>query len=291
MPIQHTSRISRAALGLAIVSGLALPACRGDRSDKPPRQFLPDMDDSPKWKPQVRSQFFTDGRSMRQPVAGAVPFGSSANPQDPDRPRYMKDEGPFFTGKNARGDVVPTMPDGAIDHFVALAKPEGDDAARRTAGLAAMLERGGERFNIYCAPCHGFDGKGQGTVGLRLSIAPANLHEDKFRRPPAGSGPSAQTASNGDGHIFDVVRNGWNKGNMPGYAHALDEHDSWAVVLYVRALQASTAGSLEAVPEAVRAKLQQTRPPAAPPAGAAPAAPAVPPPAAEPKAPPSGGNN
>src|SRR3954470_16726593 len=63
-----------AALALALL-GAGLAGCRGDREEKPPRQFFPDMDDQPKWKPQSQSEFFVDGRTMRKPVAGTVPFG------------------------------------------------------------------------------------------------------------------------------------------------------------------------------------------------------------------------
>src|SRR3954469_25676660 len=59
---------------LALLSG-SVAGCRGDREEKPPRQFFPDMDDQPKWKPQSKSDFYTDGRTMRKPVAGTVPFG------------------------------------------------------------------------------------------------------------------------------------------------------------------------------------------------------------------------
>src|SRR5687768_11368078 len=73
-----TGTRARAAAALALIAaGAALPACRGDRKAKPPRQFLPDMDDQYKWKPQQESEFFADGRTMRQPVAGTVAFGGT----------------------------------------------------------------------------------------------------------------------------------------------------------------------------------------------------------------------
>lgn len=200
------------------------------------------MDDSPKWKPQTRSEFYVDGRTMRQPVPGTVPFGSNASASDPHRAAYLKDDLTFYTGKNGRattkdplGDVVEHIPESAIDAFKAHGA-DNEDAARRAA-LAAMLARGEDRFNIYCSACHGFDGKGQGTVGVRFTIPPANLHEKRLR--------DRQTVAGADGHIFDVIRNGWNNGNMPPYAHAMSERDSWAIVLYVRALQEVTVGQVQ----------------------------------------------
>lgn len=260
MMLQRHNTIRIAGAALLALAAAGLPACRGDRSAKPPRQFLPDMDDSPKWRPQTHTGFYADGRAMRQPAAGAVAFGASTDPNDPERAKYLREDVAFYTGKDARGEIVANMPASAIEPFM----PAGaDESARREAAVKAMLDRGAERFGIYCAPCHGFDGKGGGTVGQRLSLVPANLHEDRLR--------DRKTVAGGDGHIFDVIRNGWNNGNMPGYAHAMSEKDSWAIVMYVRAIQASTGAKLEDVPEAMRARLQQTKPPPAP----APAAPAA----------------
>lgn len=229
-------------LGALALGAAVLPACRGDRSEKPPRQFLPDMDDSPKWKPQTNSDFYADGRAMRQPVPGTVPFGTSTDAADHGRATFLKDDVVFATGKTGKptpkdpmGDVVENVPEAAIKAF--MAHGAADDEAGRKSAVLAMLARGEERFNIYCAPCHGFDGKGKGTVGVRMVTPPANLHRGMYR--------DRKTALGADGHIFDVIRNGWNNGSMPGYAHALSEKDSWAIVTYVRALQELTIGQTQ----------------------------------------------
>lgn len=207
-------------MALAMAALVVLPACRGDRSKNPPRQFLPDMDDSPKWTPQSQSEFFTDGRTMRQPVDGTVPFGRfdfDANQTwaqslpaafSDHRTDLLKDNSRLYLGRDEAGEVIDRIP---------------------VAVTSDLLSRGQKRFNIYCSACHGYYGDGQGTVGVRWMNPPANFHDDKYK--------DRSTQTGKDGHLFDVVRNGFN--TMPGYAHAVDEADAWAIVGYVRALQAA----------------------------------------------------
>src|SRR5690606_28449424 len=99
----------------------------------------------------------------------------------------------------------------------------------------ALLERGEERFNIYCAACHGYTGDGAGMVGRRWSIPVPSYHDPKYS-------DSAQRTGK-DGYLFHVARYGLKNPDgstrMPAYGHALDAQDAWAVVAYIRALQAS----------------------------------------------------
>ncbi|HYE62775.1 MAG TPA: cytochrome c [Phycisphaerales bacterium] len=251
-PINTTRSLLLALAGAAALSGLA--ACRGDREEKPPRQFFPDMDDQPKWKPQEKSQFFPDGRTMRQPVQGAVPFGNdgwSTNPNDPNvnpfagaRAGFLKEDEGTFQGVSGK-QYLPIIPVEVTEQLV---------------------HEGATNFNIYCAVCHGYTGDGKGLVGAYFTVAPVNLHDPKYKQ--GGEDPL-----NRDGYIFSVIRNGVR--SMPAYGHALSEHESWGVVAYIRALQASQEGTLQDVPEAQRAALEQelNRPDPTPaPAPAAPAA-------------------
>lgn len=235
----HTQQIATIGLlGLCALAGLA-SGCRGDRSDKPPRQFFPDMDDSPKWKPQTRTDFYSDHRSMRPTVDGTVPFGRSTSPDEPGRADALLDDVPFFTGKASDAKdaaAVPMIP-------------------ARVKVTAELLKRGEERFNIYCSACHGYDGKGAGTVGVMYSVPPANLMDAKFT--------DRSTLNGADGHIFDVIMNGWNN-NMPGYRHSIRPMDAWAIVAHLRAMQKKEAGTIDQVPEAERARLMQSKPAAAP---------------------------
>lgn len=245
---RSTVALAIGAIGLGLVLGMA--GCRGERSDKPPRQFFPDMDDQMKWKPQNQSEFFADGRTMRQPVAGTVAFGRTSLVSDEpwagtyasQRADLLRDDDAFYKG---------TAPDGTY-----LVRMPGQPTR-------AMIERGMERFNIYCSACHGYEGDGKGTVGLRWSYAPATFHDPKYRDAAQNTGR--------DGYIFHVARNGViggdGKQKMPGYAHAINEHDAWAIVSYIRALQQSRLATIEAVPPTEREILQRQRASAAPVSG------------------------
>lgn len=254
---------------LWMLAGLAaavapLAGCRGDRSDKPPRQFFPDMDDQPKWEPQGGSEFFADGRQMRQPPKGAVAFGRDnfdpterddwAEPFQLRRAKLLKASDEEYLGVGPGGDFLNTIP---------------VEVTQR------LLERGRERYDIYCSSCHGYDGDGKGMVGRAWSYPLPNFHDEKYKNPAEKTGK--------DGYIFHVIRNGVvgpdGVQKMPGYAHAVDEADAWAIVGYFRVLQAAKAGvPLNEVPEVERQMLQQrmSRPAGGtpPPATPAPAAPA-----------------
>lgn len=224
------------AVGLALAgaSVLGLGGCRGDRSDRPPRQLLPDMDDSPKWEPQSQSIFFADGRTMRLPVVGTVAFGESTNPDEPGRERFLEASPAVFEGKDASGGYVDFMP-------VELT-PE-------------LLELGQKMFNITCATCHGYTGDGLGTVGQRWAYPLPTFYDPKYSDRAQRTGK--------DGYIFEVARIGvydtTGAQKMPGYAHALSIEESWAVVAYIRALQA-TRVPIESVPEgSERSRLEGSR--------------------------------
>lgn len=255
-----------ALAGLALV---ALPACRGDRSNDPPRQFFPDLDDQMKWHPQGQSTFFADGRTMRHPPVGTVAFGRQPFVTDApwgasfmkDRTDLLKEDGRFYKGVNPDGTYLETIP---------------------VPVTAAMLARGRDRFNIYCFVCHGYAGDGKGMVGVQLNPVSANFHEAKYKRPDPND-PKVELWK--DGYVFHTIRNGVLQTGqvirtMPSYAHAVDENDAWAIVAYVRVLQESRSGTLQDVPEQERPALENGRaalieampvltpPPAAPPAAA-----------------------
>lgn len=166
-----------------------------------------DMHDQPKYIPLRESAFFGDARSARPIVAGTVARGQ------------LRDDALLYTGKanNADATVFPF----AVD--------------------ATVMARGRERFDIYCAPCHGRTGQGDGMVVLRGYRRPPSMHQDRLRNAPTG-------------HFFDVMTNGF--GAMPDYATQIAADDRWAIVAYVRALQLSEHATLADVPADRRDKLQ-----------------------------------
>lgn len=243
------------AAGLCLLAAAAaapLAGCRGDRTDKPPRRFFPDMDDQQKWDPQEQTTFFADGRTARQPVEGTVPFGRT--PKDPallegsgwgesylaERVSLLGESDAVFRGVSDSGD-------GYIDY---IPIPVTLD----------LVERGQERFNIYCAACHGYAGDGQGMVGKVWSYAPANITTGIYvdRTDPKGS----------DGYLFHVVREGvWGvdgANRMPGYKHAVSEEDAWAIVSYIRALQTSISAPASILTPTERESLERGRGASAP---------------------------
>lgn len=257
-----------ATAAIVLVGAGTLAGCREERSASRPRQFLPDMDDSPKWKPQVKSQFFEDGRTMRPKVAGTVAFGDSERLDDHSRERYAKEDSAFYTGTtglDAKGEpiFVDSIPLSGFDGWPAQAN-DGESPtellARREQRMTQLIDRGQERFDIYCSICHGYTGDGKGMVGQRWGAPVANFHDPKYSDKSVFQGK--------DGYIFNVIR--WGvpfpnpKGEalrMPGYAHAVNEEDAWAIIAYMRVLQA-TRTNIESVPPAEREQLRNRPRPA-----------------------------
>lgn len=279
--MMNTNHISTLVLALAgaaaAVSGLG--GCQGDRSEKPPRQFFPDMDDSPKHKPQVKTDFFQDKRAMRPPVANTVAFGRHNVSREilvgkpvwfasfhGQRQDLLRDEWEMYGGavpkRDASGAIVMDATGKVFDKVVDSIPIKVD---------AELLRRGEERFNIYCAVCHGYEGDGKGLVGDAARTTgwvggARNLHDAAYRDTAALKGK--------DGYLFYVARNGYVDASgaekMPGYGHALSARDTWAVVAWLRVLQETRAVPLTEVPKDEQDKLNASRP----------AAPATPAPAA-----------
>lgn len=169
-----------------------------------------DMYDQPRYEAYDPSSFFDDGLSSRPLVPGVVPHTDSTG------------EGPgsiFATGRGTDGEFVDALP-----------FPLN----------STVLERGGNRFRIYCAPCHGLDGAGKGPIVERGFSPPPALFEAKVTAQPIG-------------YYFDVISNG--HGAMYGYAARIQPHDRWTVAAYLRALQLSQHAPMEGLPNQDREAL------------------------------------
>ena len=165
-----------------------------------------DMHDAPRYEAFEASATFADGRSSRTPPAGTVARG------------WQRDDEALYTGKVA-GQAVEQFPF-AIAH---------ED-----------LQRGQQRFTIYCTPCHGKLGDGKGMVVQRGLRQAASYHQDRLRREKVG-------------YFFDVITNGF--GAMQGYAEQIPVRDRWLIIAYVRTLQLSQYASAADLPEDKRAEL------------------------------------
>jgi mono/diheme cytochrome c family protein len=167
-----------------------------------------DMHDQPKYIPLRPSDFFADGRSSRPLIEGTVARG------------HLNDDAPFYTGKGPDGKPLDTFP-------FPITKE--------------VIERGQERYNVYCSPCHDRLGNGDGMIVQRGFRKPPSYHIDRLRQVPHG-------------YMYDVITNGF--GAMPDYAAQIPPRDRWAIVAYVRALQWSQNAKLDDVPPEARAQLQ-----------------------------------
>jgi mono/diheme cytochrome c family protein len=172
-----------------------------------------DMHDTPRYEAFEASATFTDGRASRGAPDGTVARG------------WLRDDEALYTGKVA-GQAVAQFPF-AIAH--------------------AELARGRERFTIYCTPCHGQLGDGNGMVVQRGLRQAASFHQDRLREERVG-------------YFFDVITNGF--GAMPDYAAQIPVRDRWLIVAYVRALQLSQHASVDDVPADRRGDLDAPAAPA-----------------------------
>lgn len=261
------------ATAVLVVSVAALPACRGERSDKRPRQFFPDLDDQPKSKAQSASTFFPDGRSMRDPVAGTVPFGAkpfagSINNIDfARRDDYLKEDALLYTGLEQvlDADGKPVLDAAGAPRTVYIERTPIEDllGVKRddpafSAAYSDYLALGEKKFNIYCAVCHGPTGDGKGTVGSRWSYPLPTWHDPQYQR----GGEKGQ-----DGLFFFTIRHGVaNLGEnvpyplkMPSYASKVSEREAWAIVEYIRVLQKQAGTPIQNLPERERLELEKKR--------------------------------
>lgn len=249
IPAVNTTRsVSRATLACVLTLGalatLPLGGCRGDRTDKPPRRFFPDMDYQPKLKAQSETEFFEDGKSQRDLVEGVVPFSNHS---------LVAPEGSEAEWAQMRRQYRENMLKADETYYFGLVAGSDPETPRYVERMPVeltqeLIERGAERYNIYCAMCHGYDAVGNesGTVGRLMNVRPINLLDDKYRDRSGEFGS--------DGYLFHVIREGlWSPdgtNRMPAYGYAVDEHDAWAIVAYIRVLQAAfdAEGNSKVVP-------------------------------------------
>lgn len=253
--------IAAGACALAcLLTASALGGCRGDRTANRPHQFFPDMDDSPKYKPQSASPVFADGRSMQPLVAGVVAYGMTTDENGPERRWIYQDDDAAMLGLNTDGTYVDRMPLSTI-----LGAGEGEQIA--SADVERFVQQGQNRYHIFCYPCHGAVGDGKGIVGNLWSTILPSYNDARFQR----DGANGQ-----DGYLFHTIRNGLPNVpgampalRMPSYSDRVSIEEAWSIVSYIRALQKTQSGELRDVPESVADGLFATRGAAAMPANTA----------------------
>jgi cytochrome c553 len=167
-----------------------------------------DMHDAPRYDPLEASAFFPNGSAARTLVANTVPRG------------FLREDELLYTGK-VSGQFANTFP---------------------MAVTADVMARGQERYNVFCSPCHGRTGTGNGMIVQRGFRQPPSYHEQRLREAPAG-------------YFYDVMTNGF--GAMQDYAAQVPVADRWAIAAYIRALQLSHSATVADVPADRRGDLDR----------------------------------
>jgi len=191
-------------LSAFLLTCMMVVGCQGTTTIERLRQ---EMYNQSKYEPLEKSDFFADGRASRPWVKGTVARGQ------------LRTDAHLYTGK-VNGEFAKTFP------FEITAD---------------VLNRGQERYDIFCAPCHGAVGDGRGMVVRRGLKQPPSYHIDRLR-------------DEAPGYYFDVMTNGF--GIMYSYASRIKPEDRWAIAAYIRALQVSQGATLEDVPAAERRRLE-----------------------------------
>ena len=199
---------------ITFVPLLLITRARSTTFDTPRIHLIPDMDHQFKYNTQAENGIFADARAMRTPPQGTVARG------------MLREDDHFYRGLvNGQFAEMPPMPI-----------------------TETLLDRGQARYEIFCAPCHGLDGLGQGMVSQRADaleeatwVPPASFHTDLVR-------------GRADGHLFNTINNGIR--NMPAYGSQIPAEDRWAIVAYVRALQRSQNARIDDVPQQMRSSMR-----------------------------------
>ncbi len=204
------------AVALTLLPLAVIALARTSTSSKPRIHIVPDMDSQESFKAQQGSTLFSDGRAARLAPAGTVARGQ------------LKEDDHYYRGKIA--DAYAT------------------EFPKQVQVTEELLLRGKNRFQVFCAPCHGRAGYGDGMVARHADALaegtwtqPADFHTDAIRQRPVGE-------------IFDILTNGVR--NMPAHGRQIKVHDRWAIVAYAKALQLSQEVDVESLPAEFRQGLR-----------------------------------
>ena len=209
-----------ASTAFALIPFAIAAKARNSYSAEPHIHIFPDMDFQPMYKSDTQHDMFVDGRANRGEVAGTVPRD------------HLGADDVYFRGLD--GDAWTTgfpqvYPDG---------RPFEVDKK--------LMKRGQEKYDIYCAPCHGYDGRGNGMVPERVKMGGGLWQARNLVEAPDKDGKGGVTVQMPNGQLFNTISNGYN--TMMGYAQQITHADRWAIVAYVRALQRAQNASRDDVP-------------------------------------------
>lgn len=198
-------------LAFGLLLALVVTGCRGHQSERTPIHPLLGMDFQEKFQAQSYNPLFEDKATMRKPDSGTVARG------------HLEEDSELHAGRTEEGEYVESVP---------------IEVNRE------VLERGQDKYEVYCTPCHGRTGAGDGII----------MRED-YGYTPASSYHSDRLREVSDGYMYDVIANGVR--NMPGYGQQIPVRDRWAIVTYIRALQRSQNASADELPDDVARRFEE----------------------------------
>jgi mono/diheme cytochrome c family protein len=198
-----------ASTAFALIPFAIAAKARNSHSDEPHIHIFPDMDFQPKFKSDTAADMFEDGRANRGEIPGTVARG------------WLEADDTLWRGID-NGQWTTSFP-----------KTNGDGSP--FAVDDKLLHRGQNRFNIYCSPCHGYDGRGQGMVPKRVEAIGGVWQARNLVEAPTPDGKGGVVEQMPNGQLFNTISNGYN--TMQGYAAQIPAEDRWAIVAYVRALE------------------------------------------------------
>ncbi len=241
---------------LALIPPVLIAKARYTTSTTPRLSFISDMDHQPKFKAQTTNSLFADGRSMRPQVAGTIAQGD------------LREDSAFYRGIRKESGNTENVADVDIaDGTFLISVPSEENTPPAASSAAAgtpdwvtkfpvevdekLIRRGKQRYEIYCATCHGIGGDGDGLVTLRALeleqgtwVRPTSLHAEPIRKQPVGQ-------------LYNTIANGVRK--MPGYAAQIPVKDRWAIVSYVKALQKTRTATAKDVPSDVLPNMRKLK--------------------------------
>jgi hypothetical protein len=251
-----------ASTAFALIPLAIAAKARNSHSSEPHIHIFPDMDFQPKYKSDTAMDLFPDGRANRGEIPGTIARG------------WLEEDRVFYNGLEEGDDTG--IYNGLGDTPGAFGDMPKDGGAQWTTGFpksypdvpaiapdlrgkpfvvdAKLLARGQSRYNIYCTPCHGYDGHGQGMVPTRVKEGGGLWQARNLVEPHDAEGKNGAAIQMANGQLFNTISNGFQ--TMMGYGAQIPAADRWAIVAYVRALQRGQNASVDDVPVTQRGSIR-----------------------------------
>jgi mono/diheme cytochrome c family protein len=233
-----------ASTAFALVPFAIAAKARNSKSAEPHIHIFPDMDFQPKYKSDQAMDLFADGRANRGEITGTIPRG------------WLEEDTVFYKGLEhvAGNDAGDTWTTGFPKQYPDTQAFTADLRGKPFVVDLKLVQRGQNRFNIYCTPCHGYDGHGQGMVPERVHQEGGVWIARNLVEAPDPADKSGVAVRMPNGQLFNTISNGFQ--TMQGYAGQIPAADRWAIVAYVRALQRAQNASEDDIPADQRGSIR-----------------------------------